>query len=77
MSPLFYNLTSKIRPPIRNLSKRHRILLTFEVLKNLVLKLQDVLAFVLLFHFEGYVHRKMVVVSLENITCDKKERMLI
>ncbi len=47
------------------------------MLENLVLKLQDVLAFVLLFHFEGYVHAKMVVVSLENITWHKKERRLI
>ena len=43
-------------------------LLTFEMLENLVLKLENVLAFVLFLHFEGHVTTHLTVKRLVDVT---------
>ena len=43
-------------------------LLTFEMLENLVLKLENVLAFVLFLHFEGHIATHLTVERLVDVT---------
>ena len=43
-------------------------LLTFEMLENLILELEDVLAFVLFLHFQGHIATHLTVKRLVDIT---------
>ena len=46
----------------------HFSLLTFEMLENLILELEDVLAFVLFLHFQGHIATHLTVKRLVDIT---------
>ena len=43
-------------------------LLTFEMLENLILKFENVLAFILFLHFEGHVATHLTVERLVDVT---------
>ena len=45
-----------------------KFLLTFEMLQDLVLKLENIFAFILLFHLESDVSADLAVEGLVNIT---------
>ena len=49
-------------------------LLTFEMLQNLILKLENVLAFVLFLHFEGHVATHLLVKRLIDITYQSENK---